>query len=83
MDETQTLDQMIQYAMDRPCILCGKPFANGSGVFVPTDSQSWGALAGKQRYLVYPMCSECQVSPDANERVEGAIALSLGLVEVH
>jgi hypothetical protein len=59
METKRLLDPAIQHVMGKPCILCGKPFANGAGVFVPNNSQSWGAPAGKQRYLVYPLCGEC------------------------
>jgi hypothetical protein len=37
------------------------------GVFVPDNSQFYGAPVGKQRFMIYPVCAECGQAPDAIE----------------
>jgi hypothetical protein len=40
------------------CILCGD-VASLVGVFVPHNSQQFGAAPGKQRFIQYPICEDC------------------------
>ena len=58
------------------CILCGgKPGV--IGVFVPEDSESWGAPKGKQRAVRYCLCERCARGENVQERVEKIIRAEL------
>src|SRR4029453_14304728 len=54
------------------CILC-KRKACGFGVFVPDDSQLYGAPAGKSRLIGYGLCKRCWKLADRNARIESHI----------
>jgi hypothetical protein len=58
------------------CLLCG-----GSpeiiGVFVPEDSEAWGAPSGKTRFIRYYLCSKCHGRPDTPDKVEKIIKAEL------
>lgn len=58
------------------CILCGgKP--DVIGVFVPEDSESWGAPKGKTRIVSYCLCTKCAKGGNVQERVEKIIRAEL------
>ncbi len=54
------------------CLLCKAPSAL-LGVFLPGDSQLWGAPAGRERMVGYGLCSPCHDRPDVVELVEQRI----------
>jgi hypothetical protein len=70
-------DKALRVAMGvvqlQPCVLCGQK-SDGCGVYVPTDSVQFGGTNGQQRVIVYSLCSTCQKSPGAHERVEALLA---------
>ena len=43
----------------RTCPFCHNP-AWWTGVFLPEDSQLWGAPLGKMRVIAYPGCNGCK-----------------------
>jgi hypothetical protein len=59
-----------------PCLLCNAP-STVTGLFLPTDSQLWGAPIGRQRTVVYPLCSNCADRPDAPDACELRISQEL------
>jgi len=63
------LEDILQpYNGDR-CLLCGRrPYC--VAIFSPTNSQLWGASAGKSRLLRYCLCKKCKKKGDTPGRVE-------------
>jgi hypothetical protein len=54
------------------CLLCGgKPFC--IGIFVPENSQKYGAAAGKSRFVRYCLCEKCKEKSDTPQKVEKII----------
>lgn len=64
-----TIRQMTKVRPGDYCLLCGGDPAI-IGVFVPNQSQLYGALAGKQRLIRYCLCEKCQKQPDTPDRAE-------------
>lgn len=63
----------------KPCTLCGAPTQNRS-VFVPNDSRKYGAGAGKQRYIIYPLCEEENRQDASNlDRIEQIIKADIAI----
>ena len=62
------------------CILCHQAPADLAGVFLPTDSQAWGAEPGKHRVIANGLCDRCFRRRDHLVAIEAR--LSLRLVEV-
>ena len=59
-----------------PCLLCGSR-STMTGVFIPGNPQLWGAPAGKQRQVIYPLCHDCADRPDQPDACEQRISESL------
>lgn len=55
----------------QPCILCQRP-THSRGVFVGDDGEL-GALPGKQRHVIYPICERHPPSKKAFELCEKKI----------
>lgn len=75
------LDNLIRPFAGDQCLLCGK-YPAVIGIFVPNDSQLYGAPAGKSRYVRYCLCEKCKARPDAQEKVEKVIFSDLNGAEV-
>ncbi|KAA0253402.1 MAG: hypothetical protein EDX89_14375 [Acidobacteria bacterium] len=54
------------------CLLCRAPSAV-LAAFLPADSQAYGAPVGKDRTVLYGLCSSCFDLPDALDLVEAVI----------
>lgn len=64
------------------CLICGgKPFC--IGIFAPTDSQVYGAPAGKKRFVRYCLCEKCKEKTDTPDKVEKVIFSDLNGWVVH
>lgn len=64
------------------CLLCGgKPFC--IGIFAPTDSQVYGAPAGKSRFVRYCLCEKCRSKNDTPDKVEKVLLSELNGGAVH
>lgn len=50
------------------CTACGQP-AEYSGMFIPHNSQRFGAVSGKQRVIFYNCCEQCKQDPKRIEDV--------------
>ncbi len=61
---------------DEVCLLCGGERAV-VGIFVPNDTEAWGAPKGKNRLIRYCLCSKCYERPDKAERAEKIIRSEL------
>ncbi|MCC6131407.1 MAG: hypothetical protein IT186_15925 [Acidobacteria bacterium] len=53
----------------RECLVCGPSDVLAFGLFIPKDSQDFGAPAGKQRYFGYWACG-CLGEQDTADLVE-------------
>ncbi len=61
------------------CVLCNKPTTTRA-LFIPGNSQSFGAPAGVDRAFTYALCNDHDLSdPLTAERAEVAIRSKLGL----
>ena len=58
------------------CLICGAP-PTIIGIFLPENSESWGAPIGKTRLVRYCLCNKCHGRPDTPERVEKIIQAEL------
>ena len=77
-----TLHDMTKPFPGDHCLLCGdKPFC--IGVFTPTDSQLYGAPAGKKRFVRYCLCEKCKGKTDTPQKVEKIIFSDLNGGAVH
>ena len=59
------------------CILCGRP-TEIVGVYLPFDPLSVCTPAGKERFVLYPLCDACHGKPGTPEAVEDIITAELG-----
>lgn len=75
------LDNLIRPFAGDQCLLCGK-YPAVIGIFVPNDSQLYGAPAGKSRYVRYCLCEKCKARSDAQGKVEKVILSDLNGAEV-
>lgn len=60
----------------KTCCLCGNAKAPISALYAPADdagAQMIGQPAGKQRFILYALCTECVDLPDRAERVEAIV----------
>jgi hypothetical protein len=56
----EKMEKLIEIAMEHgkteePCVLCNTP-THRRCLFMPENSEEWGAPKGKQRFIVYPLC---------------------------
>lgn len=59
------------------CILCGRP-TKFVVVYLPGDPLSVSTPAGKQRFILYPLCEACHDKPGTPEEVEDIITAEYG-----
>lgn len=58
------------------CLICGGPPAF-IGIFVPEMSGTYGAPEGKQRFVRYCLCQQCNEKEDKCDRAEKIIQSEL------
>jgi len=64
----QDLINAVKNTPVMPCVLCGEE-TNTKGILLTSDS-SFGTAAGKQRCIVYGLCTKCtQNTPNLQEKV--------------
>lgn len=64
------------------CLICGdKP--KFIGVYIPGNSQLYGAPAGKTRFVRYCLCEKCQSKNETPENVEKVLFSDLTGGEVN
>jgi hypothetical protein len=76
------LENLIKTFSGDHCLLCGNHPAV-IGIFVPDDSQRYGAPAGKSRFVRYCLCETCKSKSDTQEKVEKVIFADLNGGAVH
>jgi len=75
------IENLISPFVGDHCLLCGK-HPTVIGIFVPNDSQLYGAPAGKSRYVRYCLCEKCKAQSDTRGKVEKVIFSDLHNGEV-
>lgn len=68
---------MLAITLLKPCCLCGGS-GDGVGIFIPNQehADAYGAPAGKERLIAYPICESCCDDARATERVEALLRRS-------
>jgi hypothetical protein len=66
------------------CCLCGSRKVPISALYAPADdagAKMIGQPEGKQRFILYALCSKCADLPDRAERVEATVVWALSARE--
>jgi len=69
--DSRTIER--QFAMPRPCLLCGAFPTAYNVIFQPDKPEAWGGQPGKVRLLGYALCTRCIALPDASLRAEATL----------
>lgn len=76
------IEEMAKTFPGDHCVICGgKPSC--IGIFVPDDSQAYGALDGKLRFVRYCLCEKCKAKSETPQKVEKIIFSDLNGGAVH
>jgi hypothetical protein len=76
------IENLVNPFVGDHCLLCGGA-PDVIGIFKPTDSQLYGAPAGKSRFIRYCLCEKCKCKSDTPQKVEKIIFSDLNGGAVH